>query len=69
MEMELEIRAGGPEFALGPGDDRLRKGAGVAHAKDSPLSGAVAHGRQQDGMAKRRAGRRRIDRKDISAPG
>jgi hypothetical protein len=54
MEMELEARAEGAKFMLRPGDDRLRKGAGVAHANNAPPAGALAHDRQQDRMAKRR---------------
>ncbi len=54
MEMELEARAEGAKFVSRPGDDRLRKGAGVAHANNALLAGALAHDRQQDRMAKRR---------------
>ncbi len=56
MEMKLEARAAGAIFALSAGDDRLRKGAGVADRDDAQASGAVADRRQQHGVAKRRAG-------------
>ena len=69
MEMELQARAEGPQFTFGSGDDRLRKGARVAHGNDPETAGVVAHGRQHDGVAKRRTVRRRIDGKDVSAPG
>ena len=35
MEMELEARAEGAKFALGAGDDRLRKDAGVANGNNA----------------------------------
>ena len=69
MEMELQARAEGPQFTFGSGDDRLRKGARVAHGHDPKTAGVVTHGRQHDGVAKRRTVRRRIDGKDVSAPG
>jgi hypothetical protein len=35
MEVKFEGRAIGAEFALGSGDDRLRKGTGVARRNDA----------------------------------
>ena len=67
--MELEARAVGSEFALGAGDDWLRKRAGIADGNNAGLAGAAAHRRHEHGVAKRGAARRRIDRKDISAAG
>src|SRR5579871_748300 len=69
MEMELEAGAIGSEFALGAGDDRLRKRARVADRNNAGPAGPLAHRSHQHGVAKGRATRRRVDRKDISAAG
>ena len=45
MEMELEAGSEATKFAFGPGDDRFRKGPGVAHRDETRPAGAVAHGR------------------------
>ena len=39
--MELEARAVGSEFALGAGDDRLRKRAGIADGNNAGPAGAA----------------------------
>jgi len=67
--MELEAGTEAAEFALGPGDDRFGKVAGQAHRNDARPAGIVAHRSEQHGVAKRRARGRRIDGKDIPAPG
>ena len=68
MEMELKPGAKGPKLALSLGDDRFRKGPSLSHRNDAPPDSAVTDGRQQDGVAKRRTGRRQIDRKYVAAP-
>ena len=46
MEMELQPCAEGPQFTFRSGDDRLGKGARVAHGHDPKAPGVVTHGRQ-----------------------
>ena len=53
VEMELEARAEGPQFPFGSGDDRLGKGARVAHRHHPKTAGVVTYGGQHDGVAKR----------------
>src|SRR5580693_643370 len=68
MEMELKPGAIGPELALSLGDHRFGKGTGLAHRNAAPPARAVTNGRQQDGVTKRRAARRRIDGKYVTPP-
>ena len=66
VEMELDARAKGLEFALRRGDNRFRKGARVEDQNRAALPGHVADGGQQHSVAKRGALKRRIDGEDIA---
>src|ERR1700722_10136316 len=68
MEMELNAGTEGTELALSFFDDRFRKRSRLAHRNDAPLPRHVADYGQQNGVAKRRTFRGRIDREHIAPP-